>query len=109
MIVKPFFLRYNCCVRLDLFLKTSRLVKRRAVAQHLCEAGRVLVNGTAAKQAKEVRVGDLITLSVDSGSFDVEVLDVPALPRRKEGEELCRVVAKRRRASEDTAWDENRG
>ncbi len=47
-------------MRLDLFLKTSRLVKRRTVAQEMCVAGRVLVNGNEAKPAKEVKQGDVI-------------------------------------------------
>ena len=65
-------------MRLDLFLKTSRLVKRRTVAQEMCNAGRVLVNGSPAKSAKEVRPGDILRLSYASRTIDIEVLAVPA-------------------------------
>ena len=65
-------------MRLDQFLKASRLVLRRTLAQELCEAGVVLVNGMPAKSAREVRVGDEITLRRRDRQLTVKVLDVPA-------------------------------
>lgn len=65
-------------MRLDLFLKTCRLVKRRAVAQEMCDAGRVLVNGNPAKPAKEIKPGDALRLSYAARIIDLKVLDVPA-------------------------------
>jgi len=65
-------------VRIDLFLKTSRLVKRRSIAQEMCDAGRVLVNGVAAKPAKEIKPGDAIRLCSAARIIDLEVLAVPA-------------------------------
>ena len=85
-------------MRLDLFLKTSRLVKRRTVAQELCDAGRVLVNGQAAKPAKEIRPGDRLALSYATRTIEVDVLAVPPSPRnvKMPPEELYRVTADRR-------------
>lgn len=65
-------------MRLDLFLKASRLCPRRTVAQELCEAGAVLLNGAPAKQAREVRVGDELSLRRRDQWLTVRVLSVPA-------------------------------
>ncbi len=77
------FLDYNAFVRLDLFLKTSRLVKRRAVARELCDHGRVLVNDRQAKPAKELKEGDIVTLQFSTRLIELEVLSIPAGPARK--------------------------
>jgi ribosomal 50S subunit-recycling heat shock protein len=66
-------------MRLDLFLKASRLCPRRTVAQELCDAGFVFVNGAPAKSARIVRVGDEITLHHRGGALlTVRVRNVPA-------------------------------
>jgi ribosomal 50S subunit-recycling heat shock protein len=87
-------------VRLDLFLKTSRLVKRRTVAQELCDAGRVLVNGAAAKPAKEVRPGDVLTLAFSSRTVEIEVLGLPLKSRTAPSEESYRIRSEERRRDE---------
>lgn len=68
-------------MRLDLFLKASRLCPRRTVAQELCGAGAVSVNGARAKPAREVRVGDEISLRRRNQLTRVRVL---SLPERKQ-------------------------
>jgi ribosomal 50S subunit-recycling heat shock protein len=65
-------------MRLDLYLKASRLCPRRTVAQQLCEAGLVLVNGAAAKSSRTVQVGDRITLRRHNRLLTVGVLSVPS-------------------------------
>ncbi|HWS99145.1 MAG TPA: RNA-binding S4 domain-containing protein [Pyrinomonadaceae bacterium] len=65
-------------MRLDLFLKASRLVARRSVAQALCEAGRVLVNGAAAKSSRAVRAGDEIELRRRQQILLIRVAALPA-------------------------------
>lgn len=65
-------------MRLDLFLRASRLVIRRSVAQELCEAGAVEVNGVRARASREVRVGDHITLNRRERILTVRVIEVPA-------------------------------
>jgi ribosomal 50S subunit-recycling heat shock protein len=64
-------------MRLDLFLKASRLVLRRSVAQELCEAGAVEVNGAAAKSSRAVNPGDQITLRRRDRLTTVRVLHLP--------------------------------
>ena len=78
-------------MRLDLFLKTSRLVKRRSVARELCDSGRILVNGHESKPAKEVKQGDIITLKFSSRTLEVDVLIVPASSKKIASEELYKV------------------
>ncbi len=65
-------------MRLDLFLKASRLVTRRAVAQALCEAGQVSVNGAAAKSSRAVRAGDEIELRRRKQILLIRVVALPA-------------------------------
>ena len=64
-------------MRLDLFLRASRLVLRRTVAQELCEAGAVLVNGAAARASRAVREGDEINISRRGRALTVRVLTIP--------------------------------
>jgi ribosome-associated heat shock protein Hsp15 len=65
-------------MRLDLFLKASRLSPRRTVAQALCDAGLVSVNGSPAKSAREVRLHDEISLRRRNHLLTVRVLNLPA-------------------------------
>jgi len=83
-------------VRLDLFLKMSRLVKRRTIARELCEAGRVLVNGQESKPAKEVRRGDRVLLRYSAKNVEIEVLDLPMSSKKCDPGSLYRVTAETR-------------
>jgi ribosomal 50S subunit-recycling heat shock protein len=64
-------------MRLDLFLKVSRLIPRRTIAQQLCDANRVSVNGAKAKSSKEVKVGDIIELRRANRTTEIHVLEIP--------------------------------
>jgi len=64
-------------MRLDKFLQLTGLVKRRALAKELCDAGRIKVNGKVAKPATEVRIGDLIEGEVGWERWEVRVLQIP--------------------------------
>jgi ribosomal 50S subunit-recycling heat shock protein len=84
-------------VRLDLFLKTSRLVKRRTIAQEMCIAGRVLVNGHEAKPAKEVKQGDVIALKFSSRIVHLEIIGIlNASSRKMPPDELYRLTSETR-------------
>ncbi len=85
-------------MRLDLFLKLSRLVPRRSSAKDLCDAGGVTVNGQPAKAGRELHPGDRIGLRLPSRDCVVEVLAVPGARSvsRAAARELCRVVEERR-------------
>ena len=64
-------------MRLDKFLKVSRLIKRRTIANAVSEMGRILVNGNSAKPAKQLKVGDIIEIEYSNRMEKVEVLVVP--------------------------------
>ena len=64
-------------MRLDVYLKLSRLVPRRTLAQQMCEAGAVRVNGAPAKSARDVRAGDELAIRQRGRVTTVRVLDVP--------------------------------
>lgn len=64
-------------MRLDKFLKVSRLIKRRTVANTVSEMGRVLVNGNPSKPAKQLKVGDIIEIEYASKTEKYEILTVP--------------------------------
>lgn len=88
-------------MRVDLFLKTSRLVKRRTIAQELCESDRALVNGRASKPSKEVKPGDRITLLFNSKSVELEIIALPTSRGKIDPATLYRVIAEKRIAQED--------
>jgi ribosomal 50S subunit-recycling heat shock protein len=103
-VVIAFFLRYTYIkVRLDLFLKKSCLIKRRTVAQDLCDRGRVLVNGRVARPAKEVKPGDGIILIFSTRSVQIEILAIPAAKQKSVVVHPYRVVSERRLTQKDDA------
>ena len=65
-------------MRLDKFLKVSRLIKRRTVANEITDTGRVFVNGNPAKPAKQLNEDDIITIEYATRSLVVKVLKIPA-------------------------------
>ena len=79
-------------MRLDKFLKVSRLIKRRTVANEACDAGRVLVNGKSAKASLNVKEGDVIEIEFGTRTVKVEVLDVQETVRKDEAKELYRYL-----------------
>ena len=79
-------------MRLDKFLKVSRLIKRRTVANEACDAGRVLVNDKPAKASVHVKAGDIIEIQFGSKAVRVEVLNVQETVRKEEAQELYRYL-----------------
>ena len=79
-------------MRLDKFLKVSRLIKRRTVANEACDAGRVLVNEKPAKASLNVKVGDIIEIGFGSKAVKVEVLDVQETTKKEAAKELYRYL-----------------
>ena len=65
-------------MRIDKFLKVSRLIKRRTVAHDACVGGRVLVGGRAAKPSHEVKLGDILEIHFGQSVLRVEILDLAA-------------------------------
>ena len=79
-------------MRLDKFLKVSRLIKRRTVANEACDAGRVLVNGRPAKASLNVKTGDIIEIQFGTNSVKVEVLNVQETVKKDDAKELYRYL-----------------
>ncbi len=79
-------------MRLDKFLKVSRLIKRRTVANEACDAGRVLLNGKPAKASTAVKVNDVIEIGFGSKSVKVQVLDVQETVRKDDAKELYKYI-----------------
>ncbi len=79
-------------IRLDKFLKVSRLIKRRTVANEACDAGRVTVNGKVAKAGLNVKAGDILEIQFGNKSVKVEVTDVKDTVRKEEAKELFRYI-----------------
>ena len=79
-------------MRLDKYLKVSRLIKRRTVANEACDAGRVLINDKVAKASANVNVGDIIEIGFGTRSVKVEVLDVQDTTKKDEAKDLFRYL-----------------
>ena len=79
-------------MRLDKFLKVSRLIKRRTIANEACDAGRVSFNGKVAKAGTTVKAGDIIEIGFGTRNVKVEVLSVAETVRKEEAKELFRYL-----------------
>ena len=79
-------------MRLDKYLKVSRLIKRRTVANEACDAGRVMVNDKVARASLNVKVGDIIEIQFGTKTVKVEVLEVAETVRKEEAKEMFRYL-----------------
>ena len=79
-------------MRLDKFLKISRLIKRRTVANEACDAGRISVNGRVVKAGYEVKVGDRIEIALGGRTVAVEVLQVAETVRKDDASAMYREI-----------------
>lgn len=79
-------------MRIDKFLKVSRILKRRTVAQEACDQEKVIINGKSAKPSKEVKPGDVVELKYSSGTLKFQVLDVKNTVKKDEASDLYRII-----------------
>ena len=79
-------------MRLDKFLKVSRILKRRTVAQEACDGGRVKINGKSVKPSCQVKAGDVVELGFNSGTVRFRVLGVKETVRKEEAESLYEII-----------------
>lgn len=79
-------------MRLDKFLKVSRLIKRRTIANEACDAGRVLVNDSVAKASTKVKQGDKIEIQFGTRTVSAEVLDIRETTKKEEAKELFKYL-----------------
>lgn len=79
-------------MRLDKFLKTSRLIKRRTVANEACDNGRVLLNGKVARASAAVKEGDIIEISFGDKTLKVQVQEVREAVKKEEATKLFKYL-----------------
>ena len=79
-------------MRLDKYLKVSRLIKRRTVANEACDAGRVQINGKTAKASVDVKVGYVIEIQFGTKNVKVEVTDIVETTKKDEAKDLFRYI-----------------
>ncbi|MBR0093438.1 MAG: RNA-binding S4 domain-containing protein [Lachnospiraceae bacterium] len=79
-------------MRLDKYLKVSRLIKRRTVANEACDAGRVLIGDKVARASTPVKTGDIITIQFGTKEVKVEVLSVQETVRKEDAEGMYRYI-----------------
>ncbi|MBP3706798.1 MAG: RNA-binding S4 domain-containing protein [Clostridia bacterium] len=79
-------------MRLDKYLKVSRLIKRRTVANEACDAGRVTVNGKVARASLDVKVGDEIEISFGLRNVKIQVTSVRETVKKEESADLYKII-----------------
>ena len=79
-------------MRLDKYLKVSRLIKRRTVANEACDGGRVTVNGRSAKASYDVKVGDVIEIAFGQRTLKVEVMAVEENAKKDEAAAMYKEI-----------------
>lgn len=79
-------------MRIDKYLKASRIIKRRTVAKEACEQGKVSINGKTAKPGDEIKIGDVIAVSFGSGEMKVQVLELKESVGKDQADSLYKVL-----------------
>ena len=79
-------------MRIDKFLKVSRVIKRRTIANEACDAGRVLINDKVVKASAEVKVGDIVEVLFGGKSVKIEVLSLKETTKKDEAQELFKYL-----------------
>lgn len=79
-------------MRLDKYLKVSRIIKRRTVANEACDAGRVLVNGKIARASYDVKVGDILEVSLGAHPIKAEVISVNEYAKKDEASSMYKIM-----------------
>lgn len=79
-------------MRVDKFLKNSRLIKRRTVAKEACDQGRVSINGKQAKAGSEVEIGDIVHIEFGNSSISVKVLKLSEGTRKEDAQGMYEVI-----------------
>lgn len=80
-------------MRLDKYLKVSRLIKRRTVANEACDAGKIAVNGKIARASYDVKVGDVIEITLGAKSVKVKVTEVKEVVRKEDADTMYTAVS----------------
>ncbi len=79
-------------MRIDKFLKVSRILKRRTVAQEACGEDKVLINGKAAKPSTKIKIGDVVEVLYETGSLRFRILNIKETVKKEEASSLYEVI-----------------
>jgi len=79
-------------VRIDKFLKISRLIKRRTVAKEACEQGRIYINGKPSKPGSEVKVGDIITVAFSGSEIKARIKSLSEHVKKDEASDMYEII-----------------
>ncbi len=80
-------------MRIDKFLKVSRILKRRTLAQQACDKGKVIVNGKEVKPARPVKVGDVVELKFTGGAVKFRILNIKETVKKDEAATLYEIIS----------------
>jgi ribosomal 50S subunit-recycling heat shock protein len=88
-------------MRLDKFLKISRIIKRRTIAKEVADKGRIQVNGLVAKSSSDVKVGDELTISFGNKTMVVKIEKIVESTKKEETKEMYTVISEKSKSDED--------
>ena len=80
-------------MRIDKFLKVSRILKRRTLAQQACEKGKVIINGKEVKPAKQIKIGDEVELQFTGGAVKFRILNIKETVKKDEAATLYEIIS----------------
>jgi ribosomal 50S subunit-recycling heat shock protein len=80
-------------LRLDKFLKVSRLIKRRTVAKEVSDAGRISINGKVAKASSEVQIGDVVSIRYGQRTVEARILQLLESPRKEAASSMYEIIS----------------
>lgn len=86
-------------MRLDKYLKVSRIIKRRTVAKEIADKGRIQVNGQIAKSSTSVKIGDIIKILFGNKTLEIRVLDLKDTTKKEEAKDLYEITSETRETS----------
>jgi ribosomal 50S subunit-recycling heat shock protein len=86
------YYRRNLILRLDKYLKVSRIIKRRTVAKEACESGRVSINGKVAKPSTDIKEGDIIEITFANKKLKAKILNVSEHVKKDEARDLYEIL-----------------
>lgn len=80
-------------MRLDKYLKISRIIKRRTIANEACDAGRVIVNGKVARASYDVKIGDIIEIQLGTKPIKAEIVSINEYAKKEDASEMYKILA----------------
>jgi ribosomal 50S subunit-recycling heat shock protein len=83
-------------MRLDKFLKVSRIIKRRTVAKEVADKGRIQINGLLAKSSSNVKIGDLVKIQFGNKVLEVKVVDLQDSTKKEDAQKLYEIISENR-------------